>query len=80
MHLPPEFVEKVHRIFGDCGRRWLPGLPGIVARCREKWGLCEGAVCPNMSMNYIEIVLHRQLNGRCCISVNLCVHVTAIVT
>ena len=54
MHLPLEFTEKVHRVFGDTGRKWLPELPGIAARCRDTWGLCEGAICPNMSMNYIE--------------------------
>ena len=54
MNLPPQFTAKVHRIFGDDGREWLPRLPGIVARCREQWGLHEGVMCPSMSMNYIE--------------------------
>ena len=55
MHLPPEFTERVHRVFGDRGRAWLPSLPGVVARCRDTWGLREGAVCPNASMSYIEL-------------------------
>lgn len=54
MHLPPQFIEKVHRIFGNQGRQWLPNLPDIAARCREKWELPEGEICPYMSMNYIE--------------------------
>ncbi len=54
MHFPPQFIEKVHRIFGDSGRQWLPGLPDIIARCRDKWKLSEGVMCSNMSMNYIE--------------------------
>ena len=54
MQLPDVFVEKVNRTFGDDSRRWLPKLPDILARCREKWGLPEGAMCPDMSMNYIE--------------------------
>lgn len=54
MEFLPVFIEKVHRIFGDKGRQWLPGLPDLIARCREKWGLREGSMCPNMSMNYIE--------------------------
>jgi streptomycin 6-kinase len=54
MYLPAEFVENVHRVFGDSGREWLSGLLGIVARCRDRWGLCEGVMCPNMSMSYIE--------------------------
>ena len=54
MDLPPEYIEKVHRVFGDKGRDWLPTLPGIIAQCREKWGLREGAMSPDMQMNYIE--------------------------
>jgi streptomycin 6-kinase len=54
MHLPPQFIEKVHRIFGDEGRQWLPELPAIAARCREKWDLPRGEICPHLSMNYIE--------------------------
>jgi streptomycin 6-kinase len=54
MILRPEFIEKVHRIFGATGREWLPRLPRIVAQSREKWGLHEGVPCPSMSMNYIE--------------------------
>jgi streptomycin 6-kinase len=54
LHLPPEFIDKVQRIFGKSGREWLPGLPAIVAQCREQWGLGEGVMCPTVSMNYIE--------------------------
>lgn len=54
MHLPPEFPDTVYRVFGTRGREWLPRLPGIVARCRDRWGLCEGVASPTMSMNYIE--------------------------
>lgn len=52
--LPTEFVDKVQRMFGDRGRAWLPTLPDIVTRCREKWGLAEGAPATFMSMNWIE--------------------------
>ena len=54
MHLPSHFIEKVRRFFGDRGREWLPRLPGLVTRCRDKWELREGVMCPTMSMNYIE--------------------------
>lgn len=54
MQLPAVFVEKVHRIFGNSGRKWLPELSNIVGLCREKWGLREGVMCSAMSMNYIE--------------------------
>ncbi|MCJ7738270.1 MAG: aminoglycoside phosphotransferase family protein, partial [Anaerolineae bacterium] len=42
------------RIFGDKGRAWLPLLPAILARCREKWDLAEGTICPAVGMSYIE--------------------------
>ena len=45
MQIPPEFVEKVHRVFGQDGRDWLPQLPHIVAQCREKWGLVDSDCC-----------------------------------
>ena len=54
MHLPSEFIDAVHRIFGDRGREWLPRLPGIVAQCRATWELDPGIICSTMSMNYIE--------------------------
>ena len=54
MDLPHQFIDKVHRIFGDSGRKWLPALPRIIAQCRDKWGLRGGVMCPNMGMSYIE--------------------------
>jgi len=54
MQIPPQLIEKVHRIFGDKGRGWLPLLPTIVTQCREKWNLAEGVICPAASMSYIE--------------------------
>jgi len=54
MQIPPGFIEKVHRVFGNKGRAWLSHLPTILTRCRKKWDLAEGTICPAMSMNYIE--------------------------
>ena len=54
MNLPAGFVEKVHRVFGEEGRAWLPHLPAIAASCRARWRLPEGVPCASMSMNYIE--------------------------
>ncbi len=54
MQIPTQLIEKVHGIFGDRGRAWLPHLPAILTRCREKWNLAEGTVCPAVSMSYIE--------------------------
>ena len=54
MQIPAQFVETVHRVFGDEGRAWLDHLPAILARCRERWNLAEGVICSAVSMNYIE--------------------------
>jgi streptomycin 6-kinase len=54
MLLPPQSVDTIHRVFGDDGRKWLPRLPGILARCRARWGLSEGVPSPSMSLNYLE--------------------------
>jgi streptomycin 6-kinase len=54
MHLAPEFVDTIHRVFGDDGRAWLPRLPDLLARCRAKWGLSVGVPSPATSLNYLE--------------------------
>jgi streptomycin 6-kinase len=54
MHLAPEFIDTIHRVFGDDGRTWLPRLPRILARCRSRWGLSVGVPSPAMSLNYLE--------------------------
>ena len=54
MHLPSSFIERIHRVFGDDGRAWLPHLPDIVRQCRDKWDLSDGVMNSNMSLNYIE--------------------------
>jgi streptomycin 6-kinase len=54
MHLAPQFIDTIYRIFGDDGRAWLPRLPEILARCRAKWGLSTGIPSPSMSLNYLE--------------------------
>jgi len=51
---PEQFIETVGRIFREEGRQWLQQLPGILERCRQKWGLEKGTLCPNLSINYIE--------------------------
>jgi streptomycin 6-kinase len=55
MDFPREFIESVHRVFGDQGRAWLPRLPGLIADCREKWSLDDGVMCSVARMNYIEL-------------------------
>ncbi|MBI2298619.1 MAG: phosphotransferase [Armatimonadetes bacterium] len=55
MTLPDHFVESIQRVFGERGREWLPRLPELVARCREKWRLLPGGICPQLSLNYLEL-------------------------
>ena len=54
MNLPAEFIDKINRVFGKKGYDWLPGLPRIVAQCRQKWGLINCVISPLVSLNYIE--------------------------
>ncbi|MEE9254725.1 MAG: aminoglycoside phosphotransferase family protein [Pseudomonadales bacterium] len=54
MDLPPDFIQSVHRVFGDEGREWLSRLPELVAQCRARWALRDGVMSPDISMAYIE--------------------------
>ena len=54
MNLPPDFIESVHRVFGDKGREWLTRLPELVAHCRARWGLRDGVMSSDLSLSYIE--------------------------
>jgi streptomycin 6-kinase len=54
VQLSPEFIATIHRVFGDDGRVWLPCLPDILAQCRSRWDLREGASFAGMSLNYLE--------------------------
>ncbi|MEM7345821.1 MAG: aminoglycoside phosphotransferase family protein [Chloroflexota bacterium] len=56
-NFPPTFIKRVHTIFGDAGQAWLPTLPALIARCREKWSLAESEICPTLRMNYIEFAI-----------------------
>lgn len=51
---PDTFIDTVHRIFREEGEAWLETLPAIIRQCHEKWGLKDGEICPNLSINYIE--------------------------
>ena len=55
MDIPRQLTENAERVFGDKARAWLPQLPDIATRCREKWDLVVGSPAPHLSMNYIEL-------------------------
>lgn len=61
--LPVSFVEKVRRVFGNSGSKWLSELPRIVHACRKKWNLSPGTMSPEMSMNYIEFCIDENNNA-----------------
>lgn len=53
LDLPQEFTERIRRIFGAQGRAWLDQLPGILARCRQRWHLSNLRLAEGLSYNLI---------------------------
>ncbi len=54
MQLPSPFIQRITRIFGDRGRKWLHDLPNIVSIARDLWGLDSGTVPQSLSISYVE--------------------------
>ncbi|HEY3378321.1 MAG TPA: aminoglycoside phosphotransferase family protein, partial [Armatimonadota bacterium] len=56
-NLPDNFINNIHRVFGDAGQTWLGELPDIVSRCADRWQLTLLAPIPNLSLNYMAYAL-----------------------
>ena len=54
LSLPPDFVARIPRVYGDRGRAWLEALPERLTQCRAQWGLTDFEPCPGLSLNYLE--------------------------
>lgn len=50
--LPDDFTRNVIGNWGDDGRRWLAGLPQLIAAVTRDWGLTVGPPYP-LSFNYV---------------------------
>ena len=50
---PRRFVNYATRHFGEKGEMWLAELPGILEKCRAKWGLALGPLVDEIKVNYV---------------------------
>jgi len=53
MHIPASFRKKAARQFGEVGPAWVASLPGILARCEERWHLTDLTPAANLSINLV---------------------------
>jgi streptomycin 6-kinase len=51
--IPQGFSDRIRRIFGEAGRRWLEDLPHILARCQERWQLTDLRPARDLSYNLV---------------------------
>ena len=53
MNIPEFFREKIIRVFGQKGHKWLNELPDIVNKCKQKWKLSNLFIVKDLSFNFI---------------------------
>ncbi len=53
MHIPPYFLHKAARQFGDAGPGWVQQLPALLARCEEQWRLIDCVPAEKLSINLV---------------------------
>jgi streptomycin 6-kinase len=53
MGLPKEFAEKVQRVWGEEGARWVEAFPETLSACVARWELTDISPLPNPSYNFI---------------------------
>lgn len=53
MQLPESYIEKVYRMFGDDGRRWLDSVDWLIAECVRKWDLTEPRLSESLSFSLV---------------------------
>lgn len=52
-NLPAAFSRRIQNAFGERGSRWLAGLPGLLATCRDRWELTALSLAPELSYNLV---------------------------
>ena len=50
--IPPDFADRMMRLYGDAGTQWIADLPGLIADCARRWGLVVQRPFANLSFNY----------------------------
>ncbi|MTI95478.1 MAG: hypothetical protein FH749_08305 [Firmicutes bacterium] len=53
MDIPPVLCNKILRVFGPQGQKWLGQLPQLYRRCVEKWHLSNCRLSPVISYNLV---------------------------
>ena len=53
MNIPKFFKEKIIRVFGQKGHKWLSELPDIIDKSKKKWSLSNLSVVEDLSFNFI---------------------------
>lgn len=53
MQIPYYLKEKIKRVYGEKGRRWLTEFPSLLNECRERWSLELEKPFDNLSYNFV---------------------------
>lgn len=53
MQIPPYFLHKAARQFGDAGPGWVQQLPEFLARCEAQWKLTDCVPADKLSINLV---------------------------
>ena len=51
--IPPEFAQKMGRIYGERGKQWITALPSLIAQYEAAWQIRVEAPVSNLSYNYV---------------------------
>jgi len=53
MNLPPDFVQTIHNVFKEDGKRFIENLPVLINEVSERWGLTDIQPVPNLSFHFV---------------------------
>ncbi|MGM0410585.1 MAG: aminoglycoside phosphotransferase family protein [Bacillota bacterium] len=53
MIIPEFFKDKIIRVFGQKGNKWLSELPDIIDKSKQKWDLSNLSIVKDLSFNFI---------------------------
>lgn len=53
MHIPSKFSTATVNRWGDAGAKWLEQLPGIVHKCKQRFGVTLGTPFENAYANFV---------------------------
>ena len=53
MNLPPDFIQTIHNVFKEDGKRFIENLPVLIEDVSARWGLTDVQPVPNLSYNFV---------------------------